>query len=328
MRLKAIITLSALCFGVCILIAAQMRVQAAMPQARGGQNEPPQPAPKEMTAPDITGVIRGGTKVTLIRDGFNGTEAVITMPDGSMLFTEQDANRIIKIDKNDQISTYLENTNRTIGLAYDHKGRLIGAQSRDPRIAVMAPTRAILAETFEGQPLVRPNDLVIDRKNGIYFTDAIPNPQVAFRPPPPGRKPLLFYITPQGKLTKASEDLQTVNGVQLSPDEKTLYATNAGTIMAFDVQTDGSLKNPRVFAMSGGDGLAVDNAGRLYSAVAAAVGIRVFSPQGELLGTIPAGVPPQSVGFAGRDKKTLFIVGRGAVYKTQMIAEGIKSRAK
>jgi hypothetical protein len=62
--------------------------------------------------------------------------------------------------------------------------------------------------------------------------------------------------------------------------------------MAFEVQPDGSLKNPRVFAMSGGDGLAVDNAGRLYSAVAAAMGIRVFNPRGELLGTIPAGVPP------------------------------------
>src|SRR5262249_26007169 len=207
----------------------------------------------------------------------------------------------IKIDKNDQISTYLENTNRTIGLAYDHKGRLIGAQSRDPRIAVMAPTTAVLAETFEGQPLVRPNDLVIDRKNCIYFTDAIPNPQVAFRPPPPGRKPLLFYITPQGKLTKASEDLQTVNGVQLSPDEKTLYATNAATIMAFDVQADGSLKNPRVFAMSGGDGLAVDNACRLYSAVAAAGGNRVFSPHGDVFWTIPDRVPPHSVLVSRRD---------------------------
>ena len=131
-----------------------------------------------------------------------------------------------------------------------------------------------------------------------------------------------------GTFTITGFTTQTVNGVQLSPDEKTLYATNAGTIMAFDVKADGSLKNPRVFAMSGGDGLAIDNAGRLYSAVAAAVGIRVFSSKGELLGTIPAGVPPQSVGFAGRDKKTLFIVGRGAVYKTQMIAEGIRSRAK
>ena len=79
MRLNAIITLSAVCFGVCIAIAAQMSVQAAMPQGRAGQNGPPQPAPKEMTAPDIPGVIRGGTKVTLLRDGFNGTEAVITM---------------------------------------------------------------------------------------------------------------------------------------------------------------------------------------------------------------------------------------------------------
>jgi hypothetical protein len=65
---------------------------------RGGQDQPPQPAPKEMSAPDIPGVIRGGTKVTLIRDGFNGTEGVISMPDGSMLFTEQDVDKIIKID--------------------------------------------------------------------------------------------------------------------------------------------------------------------------------------------------------------------------------------
>jgi len=83
-----------------------------------------------------------------------------------------------------------------------------------------------------------------------------------------------------------------------------------------------------VFAMSGGDGLAVDNSGRLYAAVNNAMGIRVFSPKGELLGLIPVGVRPQSVGFAGPDKRTLFIVGQGAVYRTQMIAEGIRSRAK
>jgi gluconolactonase len=328
MRMKAIVTLSASCFMVCGVMAGHMAARAATPQTPTAQNQPPQPPLQEAIAADIPGVIKGGTKITLVRGGFKGTEGVIAMPDGSVLFTEQDADRIIRIDTQGQISTYLEHTNRTIGLGYDHKGRLIAAQSREPRIATLAPTTAILADTFEGQPLVRPNDLVIDRKNGIYFTDAIPNPQVAFRPPPPNRTPLLFYITPQGTLMKASGDLENVNGVQLSPDEKTLYATNGGTIMAFDVRTDGSLINRRVFAMSGGDGLAVDNAGRLYSAVAAAVGIRVFSPGGDLLGTIPAGVPPQSVGFAGRDKRTLFIVGRGAVYKTQMIAEGIRSRAK
>ena len=289
---------------------------------------PPEPALKEVTAPDIPGVIKGGTKVVLLRDGLNGTEGVIALPDGSVLFTEQDANKILKVDKNDKISTYLENTNRTVGLAFDHKGRLIGTQSREPMVGVLEPARAVLADKFGGQPLVRPNDLVIDKKNGIYFSDPIPNPQAAFRPPPAGRKPLLFYIRPDGQVTKLTEEVTAPNGVQLSPDEKTLYATNGTRIMAFDVQPDGSVTSPRTFAMSGGDGLAIDNAGRLYAAVAGVRGIRVFSPEGQDLGTIPSGTPPQSVGFAGAGKKTLYIVGRGALYKTEMIAEGIKSRAK
>ena len=78
---------------------------------------------------------------------------------------------IIKVDRDDRISTYLENTNRTIGLGVRPKGRLIGTQSRDPKVGVLAPEpRTVLADSFEGQRLVRPNDLVIDRKGGIYFT--------------------------------------------------------------------------------------------------------------------------------------------------------------
>jgi hypothetical protein len=88
------------------------------------------PALKEVTALDIPGVTKGGTKVVLLRDGLNGTQGVISMPDGSMLFTEQDANKTLKVDKNDNISTYLENTNRTIGLANREKVRpfAIGGQ--------------------------------------------------------------------------------------------------------------------------------------------------------------------------------------------------------
>jgi gluconolactonase len=297
----------------------------------GGQNlpAPRMPVLNETIATDIPGVIKGGTKVVLLRDGFMGTEGVIAGPDGSVLFTEQDADRIIRVDPNDRISTYLENTNRTIGLAYDPKNRLIGAQSRDPKIAVLAPEpRTVLADTFEGQMLVRPNDLVIDRKGGIYFTDPLGNPQQRFREPPAGRTPLLFYIRPDGSLMKLTEEVTNPNGVQLSPDEKTLYATNGQTIMRFDVQPDGSVTNGRVFAQSGGDGLAIDTEGRLYSAVGAVQGIRVFAPDGTDLGTIPVGTRPQSVGFAGRDKRTLYIVGQGALYKTQTIAQGIQHRAK
>lgn len=310
------------------LAASALLVAQAGGQNQGGQNAPAPPPPKELTAPDIPGVIKGGTKIELIRDGFNGTEGAISLPDGSCAFCEMDANTVLKIDQDGKISTYLEDTNRAAGLTYDPKGRLISTQTRDPKIGVLAPTRQVLADSFEGQRLVRPNDLIADKKGGVYFTDPIPNPKVAFREPPAGRKALIFYIRPDGTLTKLTEEIQRPNGLQLSLDEKTLYATNGDVIVAFDVQPDGSVKNGREFVKSGGDGLAVDNLGRLYAAVGGVKGIRVFSPQGQDLGTIPMGTPPQSVAFCGPDKKTLLVVGQGAAYRTTMLTEGIKSRAK
>ena len=295
-------------------------------------------SPPDTTALDIPGVVAGGTKVQLIRDLFQSVEGPIGMPDGSILFTEQDAGdgRLVKIDKNGNVSTYLENTNRTIGLAYDPKGRLIGAQSRIPRIGVLAPTRMTLASEYGGQPLVFPNDLVIDKKGGIYFTDQVND---RFRPPPPGRTPLIFYIQPDGQLVKVSEEVTRPNGIQLSPDEKILYAVNGPVIVAFDVQPDGTLRNFRNWATlvglprneagvvtGGADSVAIDAAGRFYAATG--VGVQVFSPQGQHLGTIPTPMPPQAIAFAGPDKKTLYVVGRGAVWKIAMIAQGYLGRAK
>jgi gluconolactonase len=124
------------------------------------------------------------------------------MPDGNLLFTEQDAGdgRLIRIDMDDKISTFVDNTNRTIGLAYDLKGRLIGAQSNIPRIGVLHPTRMTIAEEVEGLPLVAPNDLVADTKGGIYFTDPLTS---RFRPTPAvARSPSSSYIRPDGKVVK------------------------------------------------------------------------------------------------------------------------------
>jgi len=248
------------------------------------------------------------------------------MPDGSILFCEFDLNRIVHIDPAGNFSTYLENTNRAIGLGYDPKGRLVATQSREPRVGILLPTRTTLADSFEGQPLVRPNDLVIDRRGGIYFTDPIPNPQVQFREPPPGRKPLLFYITPDGRLTKLTEAVSQPNGVQLSTDEKTLYAVNGDHILAFDVKPDGTVENPREFVEVTGDGLAVDSEDRLY--VATRHGIQVVSATGQLLGLIPTPGRVQSMAFGGVDKKSLYAVGGGAVYRISMLAQGVSSRAK
>ena len=77
---------------------------------------------------------------------------------------------------------------------------------------------------------------------------------------------------------------------------------------------------------SGADGLAIDSQGRVY--VATSAGVQVFSPQGQHLGTIPLSRAPQNLAFAGPDKKTLYVVGRGAAFKIQMIAQGFKDRVK
>src|SRR2546426_10547965 len=84
---SAFVPVVALC-----LVASVVVIGQAPPQ----NQQPPEPALKEVIAPDIPGVIKGGTKVVLLRDGFNGTEGVISMPDGSVLFTEQDGNKLIK----------------------------------------------------------------------------------------------------------------------------------------------------------------------------------------------------------------------------------------
>src|SRR5687767_711654 len=96
------------------LLAASALAQAPAP-----------PVAAETTATAIPGVIAGGTKIEVIKSGFAGTEGPIGLPDGSLIFTETQANRITKIDKDNNITPFLENTNGSNGLAFDSKGRLI-----------------------------------------------------------------------------------------------------------------------------------------------------------------------------------------------------------
>lgn len=282
-------------------------------------------AQTETTAPDIPGVVRGGTKVELVATGLRGTEGAIAAPDGTLLVTEQAANRVSRIDASGRVTPYLSNTNGSVGLAFDRHGRLIAAQTINPQIAVLSPTRDVLADSFEGQPLMRPSALAVDRNDGIYFSDS-------------GR-PGVFYVKSEGDLVSVADDIELPGGVLLSPDARVLYVAAADSVLAFDVQPDGSLTNRRVFtALAGGDGLEVDSAGRLY--VAAAAGIEIFSAQGSRLGTIPIGMAPigiapvgtangpQAIAFAGRDRKTLYVVGRNAAWKIAMQSQGLQDRAK
>jgi gluconolactonase len=319
-------------------VQAQQHQQAQPPQAP----QAPQAPPTDTVAPDIPGVVAAGTKVEVIKDGFQGTEGPITLPDGSVIFTETNANRITKIDMDNVVTTFLQNTNGSNALAFDTKGRLISVQTTpgQTRIGVVYPkiSEAVLADNYEGKPFGRPNDLVVDKKGGVYFTDPGPNAQAGAPPAP--LPAAVYYVPAGGRTIQVADAIQRPNGITLSRDERTLYVNNtAGEyLLAFDVQADGTLRNRRNFAKyegvtktgetfaSGADGLAVDASGRIY--VATTIGVQVFSPAGQHLGTIPLSRAPQNLAFAGADKKTLYVVGRGVAFKVRMLTEGFKGRAK
>jgi gluconolactonase len=336
-----------LSFVLAIMLCCSLVAFGQAPAAGAGQRGGQQPAPApltETTAPNIPGVIAGGTKVTPIKDGFQGTEGPITLPDGSLIFTETNANRITKIDKDNNITSFMENTNGANGLAFDTKGRLIAVQTAagNMKVGVIYPrgSEAVFTDNFEGKPYLRPNDLVVTKSGGVYFTDMGGGGGAAATTPALPNS--VYYVPPGGKVMRVVEGVERPNGIQLSRDERILYLNNAGGeyLLAFDIQPDGRLTNRRNFAKYEGvaaanaqgvinsqaDGLAIDSEGRVYAAMPN--GVQVFSPEGKHLGTIPTSRRVQNLAFAGADKKTLYMVGSGAAFKVQMTAQGFKDRVK
>ena len=334
--------------GVGLLVTAVCGVLSASVLARGGQGQAGQPAAaRVVTVPPIAGVIGAGATWTIAWQGTDNADGLVGTPDGGVLFAQEQPSRVRKLDTNDAVSVYAENTGGAGSLALDAMGRLLAAQrtctdpglnspcSEPTRIAIIHPpqARTVLADAFEGRPLGRLNDLVVSRQGVVYFTSGG-----------------AYAILPGGRVVSVGENLRT-NGIMLSPDEKTLYITNGNTVAAFDVQPDGSVRNQREFgrleAGGSGDGMAIDSAGRLY-VTAQQAGVQVFGADGKYLGVLPTPRNAISAAFSGPGRRTLYVVGSGAVgadgneattapgvrnnaktiYRIPMIAAGFTGRAK
>ncbi|MGH6648520.1 SMP-30/gluconolactonase/LRE family protein [Aquabacterium sp.] len=290
----------------------------------------------------IPGVVAAGTKVELIKEGFSGTEGPVGLADGSLIFTETQVNRITRIWPDGTVTGFLDNTNGANGLGFTPNGDLYAVQVQRTRVGIIHPSThaKTLTEGFEGKPFGRPNDLVVDKKGNVYFTDSGANGALPPGAPEPA-KPAVYRISSSGEVKRLASDVERPNGIQLSPDDKVLYVanTNGEHVLAYDIAADGSVGPKRQFAKleviektsnggvnSGADGLAVDDAGRVY--VASNKGIEIFSSKGEALGSITLPKKPQNLAFAGPDKKTLYAVGRGAAYRFPVLTAGVSGRAK
>ena len=302
-------------------------------QARSRPSGPP-PMPHEYTVSGIPGVIAAGqrwnalwTEHGLEPDTltFFIADGILAAADGSILIPQSEKSQVLKLTAAGKVSIVYRNTHTGGALSQSRSGVLFIAQRElNPAIWELAPTRRLLANRYQGDPLdclgVGLNDLTADGKGGVYFTMGG-----------------LYYADPHGGVTQYGENLRT-NGIVLSPDERTLYVTNGPALVAFDVQPDGSLMHQRELVRlpdGPGDGSTIDQDGRIYVSGGAA-GVRVVSPEGNYLGTIPTPLGVQSLTFGGPGKRTLFALmslssdGRtGArVIAIPMLARGYRARAK
>lgn len=202
----------------------------------------------------------------------------------------------------------------------------------------------VVLDKVNGKPIDGPNDLVMDAKGGLYITDPQFTPDV--KKSQPGTQ--VYYVAPDGtaRVVIGPGEYAMPNGVELSPDGKTLYVNNTWAqpgenfVWAYDVADGGSLSNKRQFAMlnlrpevlgaanpadrfhSGADGTTVDTDGRYY--VATDSGVQIFLPDGTYAGTIWVPQYPVSITFGGANNDVLYMVGQSSVWAIQTRVRGFR----
>jgi gluconolactonase len=277
------------------------------------------------------------------------TEGPVVDRDGNVYFTELVFQRIMKLTPAGVLTVFREQSNNANGMLIDPEGRLIaceGAASQRmgvPQTFKPQVTRTdlrtgkveVLTDNYQGKPFVGPNDVTIDSRGRLYFTDL------------PGGA--VYRLDGPGQITRilATPEIQRPNGIQISPDDKTLYLIEANQtqggarmIRAFDLRPDGTVTNMRVhynfYPGRSADGMSIDSQGNLYASAGMGqlrgtsetldtkTGVYVISPQGKLVKFIP--IPEDYItnnAFGGPDMKTLYVTAGKTLYRLRTDIAGL-----
>ncbi len=251
---------------------------------------------------------------------------------------------------------YISQGMLTNGLMAKGNGNIVAMDMAGHRVIEMSPTgrivKVLASKMSDGTRLDGPNDVVIDAKGGIYFTD----PQFIFTPKKRASK-TINYIKPGGKEVitvvenEGNKEYALPNGILLSPDGKTLYVCNTyhndyniseaeNWLFAYDVNEDGTLSNKRkhskqflhpseyllelektVSRSSCADGMTMDAAGNIY--IATNIGLQIFAPNGDYIGNIYTPTHPVSACFGGDNYDTIYMACWDKVYAIKTNVKGL-----
>ena len=280
-----------------------------------------------VTAPGLLPLLQQGAAVTLVSKQFTFTEGPAVDKKGNIFFTDQPNDKIWKYDTGGNLSVFMDKTGRSNGLYFDAKGRLIACADENNQLWSIDANKKItvLLKDFHGTRFNGPNDLWIDGKGALYFTDPYYQRDYWQRKKPDLARQDIYYL-PKGKQQPVILDstLKQPNGIVGTPDGKYLYVADIGAwkTYKYEIGKDGLLTNRQLFASIGSDGMTLDEKGNVYLS---GKGVTVFSAAGVQLGNIP--VPSNWVGnicFGGKDRKTLFITASESVYTLQMQVRGVE----
>ena len=270
-------------------------------------------------------LVAKGSSVTKAGSGYTFTEGPSVAPDGRVFFTDQPNDKIDVWSEDGNITTFMQPCDRSNGTYFNKKGELVACADLHNKLVVISMDKQMktIAENYGGQPLNAPNDLWIAPNGGIYFTD----PYYHRGYWEPGRKEMqdkrgVYYLNPNGQVTRVISDYKQPNGLIGTPDGKTLYVSdiNDGKIWKYAIEPDGTLSNKTFFAPEGSDGMTIDNKGNVYLTNKT---VSVFNPKGENIAKIEVPETPSNVCFGGKKRNILFITARTSVYTLKMRVKGV-----
>ena len=292
----------------------------------------------ERLTPELDRIIATTQPIEELADGFGGQQGPAEGPlwwheGGYLVFSDIHNNRRMKYEPGKGVSLLLEPTNRANGLTRDLQGRLVACEHDSRRVSrqELDGSITVIANSFQGRQINRPNDVVVKSDGSIYFTDpwTSPNAPNQWDLPFSG----VYRVSPDlGTLSLLIDDFIIPNGLAFSPDEDVLYINDSrrGHIRAFDVQPNGTLakQTDRVFVELRGDepgvpdGMKVDVEGNVYCGGAG--GLWIMDPKGKKLGRIVHGAPATTnLAFGGADWKTLYFTSRNHLGAVNVKIAGI-----
>jgi len=278
----------------------------------------------------LAAVVEDGAKLEKLSSDYKFTEGPACNAAGDVFFTDQPNDRIVKWSAADgSLTTFKQPCGRSNGLCFDPQGNLWACADEKNELWKIAPDGAVtvVVKEYQGKRLNGPNDLWIRPDGGIYFSDPFYKRPYWDRGPMEQDGQHVYYLAPDHKtLTRVLTDLRQPNGLIGTPDGKTLYVADIGAkkTYAYDIQTDGSLTNKRLFCEFGSDGMTIDNEGNVYLT---GKGVLVFDKTGKQIAHIEVPEPwTANVCFGGKDRRTLFITASKSIYTLRMRVSGVGSQ--